>query len=133
MSNVTTTCHVKPRRMRKAYRSRVGDDLCPVCGAPKDRRRNRNSYYSYCKQCWNAHQRAHRPKYKDLSPIQRRRSIIRSRHNVYRRRGKILADVCFACGSKDRVELHHPGIDRSPDIIIPLCHRCHRKVHKHQR
>lgn len=125
--NVPTRCDVKPRKMRrayKAYRSRLGPGLCPICGRAKDR-----PSYSYCRLCWNAYQRAKRPKYKDLSPLQRRRSIIRSVHNVYRRRGKILAEICFACGSNKNIELHHPDIDKKPSDVIPLCRECHASTH----
>ena len=121
---VSTMCPVKHIKAKCAQRPNLGVGLCPICGCDKDR-----PGYSYCRLCWNAYQRAKRPKYKNLSLLERRRNIIRSYHNVYRRRGKILADLCFTCGSRDRIELHHPDIDKSPGVIVPLCHKCHRFLH----
>jgi len=104
----------------ETYRLRRGKYLCPICGNPKDLPR-----YNYCRLCRNAYQRAKRPKYRDLSPLQRRRNIARSYAKVLKKRGKILADICFACGSRKDIELHHPDIDNRPFDVIPLCRKCH--------
>lgn len=107
------------------YRDRTGKGLCPRCGEPKDRKGQ-----SYCRACHNAYSRANRPKYRDLSEEGRKRSIARSYANVMKRRGKIHADICFWCGVKENIEMHHPDIDKNPKIIIPLCSKCHKQEHK---
>jgi len=121
MSNVK---HQKTRRVYRVYRQRLGDGLCPICGNPKDL-----GYTAYCRLCRNAYQRAHRPKYRHLSLQERLRNIARSYVKVLRSRGKIIADMCFACGSKENVELHHPDIDNRPLDVIPLCRQCHKGEH----
>lgn len=45
--------------------------------------------------------------------------------------------VCWACGSKDSIHLHHHTYDRLGnelnEDLVPLCKTCHRLVHEHHR
>ena len=108
----------------KHRRKSLGPGLCPICGKRADRPGN-----SYCRVCHTAYARANRPKYGALSARERRRNIARSYVGVLRRRGKIIADICFWCGSRERIELHHPDINYRPHAVIPLCHLCHGTLH----
>ncbi len=37
-------------------------------------------------------------------------------------------ECCIFCGSKERLEKHHPNYSK-PKFIITLCANCHRKLH----
>ena len=40
------------------------------------------------------------------------------------------AERCARCGEEEsRIELHHPDYG-TPDLVVPLCCKCHRAVHK---
>lgn len=45
-------------------------------------------------------------------------------------------DECHACGATDSVEVHHRDgdwLNNHPLNLTPLCHRCHRLVHRWKR
>lgn len=46
----------------------------------------------------------------------------------YRARKTPLAEKCMACGSKERLDRHHPYY-KKPDFVFTLCRKCHRLLH----
>ena len=68
---------------------------------------------------------------------------IRALTNKYKKELiKIFGNKCYKCGSKKYIELHHsnyPILNNLPKkkqieelikIIVPLCEKCHRKLHR---
>jgi hypothetical protein len=48
---------------------------------------------------------------------------------VYKKTPKLKkSSICFICGSEKNLHRHHPDYT-NPDLIVPLCHRCHLKLH----
>ena len=52
---------------------------------------------------------------------------------VKARAKKLFGDKCLNCGSS-KIDMHHLtykniGFEK-PDEVIPLCHKCHEKLHK---
>lgn len=37
--------------------------------------------------------------------------------------------ICVACGKSGRIHQHH--LSYTPEVTIPLCVSCHRKIHQH--
>ena len=94
---------------------------CSKCGSDHNRNNQR-----YCKSCHAEYMRLHRPKYKDLSREQKKKSNARAYANVYKNRGKLLEQPCKSCG--DAAEMHHENYNK-PLEIKWLCRECHLKVH----
>lgn len=107
-------------KLKQAYHKRI-KGCCPRCGKPKDLDRLPSGREpSYCRSCSNAYARAKRHKSREDSTFHFRRKIQAAYDLVTRRNGVILSDICFVCGSTDRVSRSDPF------IVIPLCIKCHR-------
>ena len=78
--------------------------------------------------CFNAYMRATRPRYRDLSAEQRRRSNCRAYTNVLVKRGVLTRGNCADCGSV-HVQAHHPDYS-NPRLVTWLCGPCHRRRHR---
>ena len=35
---------------------------------------------------------------------------------------------CLLCGSRERIEQHHPGREINCSVAVPLCKRCHERI-----
>ena len=46
---------------------------------------------------------------------------------AYRHRKELLKDACEICGTKEKLETHHPDYSR-PLFVRTLCKMCHEKV-----
>ncbi len=46
---------------------------------------------------------------------------------VANRFNKMYKKICYFCEKKSE-ELHHPDYDK-PELVIPLCIKCHKKLH----
>lgn len=77
------------------------------------------------RNCFNAYNREHRPKYRDLSEEAKKKNRARATANVYKRRGHLTPEPCADCGAPD-VQMHHEDYDRPLDVIW-LCPPCHRE------
>lgn len=88
------------------------------CGAPKSVMRWR------CDDCIAAYQRERRRTHPDRPKTgeARRRAIARSYANVYLRRGKIVRQPCFDCGS-DAAKMRHAEYSK-PLEVTWLCDDC---------
>lgn len=55
-------------------------------------------------------------------------------HMRFARRVRKRDRVCRACGSSERLQVHHlrPGVD-DPQLGILLCAGCHRRIDEHAR
>ncbi len=93
-----------------------------VCGN-KNRGGQRN-----CLACHAASSRKNRPKYSELTPLQKKKNLCRSYANVYKRRGKLIQQACEKCEDPDS-EMHHEDYDK-PLEVIWLCRPCHIKRHE---
>jgi len=93
------------------------------CGKP-----TRSKSSGYCKDCFNAYQRANRKRHSELSPEQRAKANARSYLNIYIRRGKIKKGVCEVCASK-KAEAHHEDYSK-PLVVKWLCRKHHLEHHK---
>lgn len=93
--------------------------ICGKCGvnptAPAGR---------WCRGCFNERARETRPRYSDLTPEERRKSICRAYTNVMLQRGVMVRGVCEVCGAAE-VTARHDDYDR-PRVVRWLC-RQHRK------
>lgn len=98
---------------------------CSKCGQPHDR-----SGQSYCLACHAAWQRRWRPKYRDLTPLQKMKDNARSYAGMYLRRGEIKRKPCRDCGA--RAQMHHPDYSK-PLEVIWLCVPHHRAEHKRMK
>jgi len=49
-------------------------------------------------------------------------------NNFFRKNPYKKPSECIVCKSVDNIEMHHTDYER-PNIIIPLCSRCHSKEH----
>ena len=97
--------------------------VCPKCGEnPKILGQG------WCRPCFNAYMRAWRPKYKDLSDLDRRRGICRAYTNTLIRRGKLTRGPCEHCASTKNVEAHHHDYAK-PREVRWLCRKCHKAEH----
>ena len=63
-----------------------------------------------------------------LSLLASAKASCRAQTNVLRRRGHLLASPCAYCGDP-YVQAHHPDYAR-PRLVIWLCKRCHRVLHR---
>lgn len=79
-----------------------------------------------CNKCAAAYQRARR-KSNPLSAVQKEKDKSRSYANVYKRRGKIVAKPCEACGA-EQAEMHHEDYSKPLDVRW-LCKTCHMAEH----
>lgn len=67
--------------------------------------------------------------YSKRNNFQRRNEVLKKNYQIKRLK------ICSACGSKEKLELHHVipikigGIDEYYNLIY-LCHDCHMKMHK---
>jgi hypothetical protein len=82
----------------------------------------------YCRDCRNAYMRANRPRYRDLSEEERRKSNCRSYTNVLIRRFAIIRGDCEKCGAPN-AEAHHIDYD-NPYLVYWMCTPCHRQLHR---
>lgn len=96
-----------------------------VCGCGRPRR---GVGQRHCRECHNESMRRTRPRHRDLTKEQRRRSNARSYTNVYIHRGKLIPGPCASCGSRGKVQPHHHDYDR-PLFVTWLCFACHLAEH----
>ena len=56
-----------------------------------------------------------------------------SKARKYVAKHNIIFDNCALCGTKWKVELHHPSYENNNmrEYIVPLCRTCHRDVEQH--
>ena len=81
----------------------------------------------WCLACHAAHMRLTRPRYRDLTKAQKKKSRARAYVNSYQRRGLIKPAPCSDCGSP-AAEKHHEDYGRPLDITW-LCRACHLARH----
>lgn len=98
------------------------DGICPRCGW-----RKRQKGQGYCKPCKKAYVDAHRPKWRDLTPEQKRKAKCRAYSRMLEKRGVLKRRPC-ACGST-RVQRHHFDYD-DPYTVEYQCLTCHRRWHQ---
>lgn len=96
--------------------------ICSCCGAEHSRSRQR-----YCCACHAAYMRSWR-KTRPMTPEQRFKDKARSYANVYKKRGHLVPEPCFGCGSEE-VEMHHHDYSKPLDVEW-LCRPCHMELHK---
>jgi len=65
---------------------------------------------------------------RELNETQKWKDGARSMAGVYRRRGKLIPELCEGCGAED-VEMHHENYDRPLDVTW-LCKPCHQAHHR---
>lgn len=96
------------------------------CGQPIEP--HRVGKQGNCLACHAAYMRAHRPKYSDMTPEQKRRDSARSYARVLLQRGKIEKGPCEDCGSTD-VIIYLEDYNKPRDVTW-LCrsHSRHRKA-----
>lgn len=41
----------------------------------------------------------------------------------------MFSDKCVICGSEENLQDHH--LSHNPEITIPVCVNCHKKIHRH--
>lgn len=63
-------------------------------------------------------------------PEVRRKKKARSVAGYYRRRGRLVAQLCRECG--EPAQMHHPDYDKAL-VVEWLCEKCHRQVHRIDR
>lgn len=68
-----------------------------------------------------------RPKWRQMKPTDRRKSITRSYTNTYIQRGKLLRAPCVKCGAT-KVQPHHHDYSK-PLVVTWLCRPCHLAEH----
>lgn len=94
---------------------------CPKCGEQHSRKGQR-----YCLDCHAAYTREWR-KTHPLSVEARKRDIARSYAGQYKKRGRLTASSCEACGSHD-AQMHHIDHELPLDVTW-LCRPCHLNWH----
>lgn len=97
------------------------------CGNPR-----RKGGYD-CKACHAAYMRKNkhlRPRYRDLSPKQRKKLNARAMVRTYIRRGKIKPMPCCRCGTMENLEAHHYRGYEHPLDVIWLCKPHHVEEHE---
>jgi len=95
---------------------------CSGCGGENKRVPQR-----YCHDCHAAYMRANRPKYRELTELQKKKDACRSYANAYLRRGLLTPEPC-PCGNDDS-QMHHEDYDE-PLKVVWLCRECHTWLHK---
>lgn len=87
--------------------------------------------------------------FKEWSSTEKGKESIRKKGSKYRNKNpekvrakKILNDAkskgvikelpCFACGSTEQLEAHHPSY-AEPLAVVWLCHKCHMRTHREFR
>jgi ribosomal protein S27AE len=76
--------------------------------------------------------RERRPKYSELSPNERKRSICRAYTNVLIKRGALKRGPCERCGTLRGVQAHHRDYSK-PRLVRWLCGECHRALHRKKK
>ncbi len=71
--------------------------------------------------------RENRPKYRELSEEDRRKSRCRAFTRVQISRGEIVRGPCECCGN-EKSQAHHVDYD-NPWLVFWLCKECHKKEH----
>lgn len=101
-----------------------------VCTKCRVNERSQEGRQRWCLPCRNKWEKVGRKKYCELSAIERKKSLARSKLKVYVRRGKIKKDLCAinGCGGM-KVEGHHPNYDFPLDVLW-LCRKHHLMIHK---
>jgi hypothetical protein len=94
---------------------------CSKCGAEHFRTNSPR----YCLTCHAAYMREWRQNH-EITQSQRQKDMVRSYAGVYKRRGKLVPELC-ECGSSN-VEMHHPDYGRPLDVEWK-CRPCHLKLH----
>lgn len=79
-----------------------------------------------CPACRRLYAQTHRPRYSELTPLQRAKSNCRSIANVAQRRGKLRPQPCEVCG-ETKVEKHHDDYSK-PLQVRWLCRTHHRAI-----
>lgn len=97
---------------------------CSNCGGDLG---DRYGKQKYCKSCHAAWMRKNRPKYSELSDLQRLKIKCRARFNVSIQRGKISKQPCKVCGFT-KAEAHH-GDYTKPFEVVWLCRKHHLELH----
>jgi len=92
---------------------------CP-CGAPLTAKRRT------CQKCHAAYMRKWRAR-RPMTEEQKTKDRCRSYAGVYKRRGKLIQEPCFKCGSEES-QMHHPDYTK-PLEVVWLCRPCHLKTH----
>ena len=125
--------------------------LCRDCKIIKDNKefsldkRNSDGLQSYCKKCqsrrvglyfktkglekkrlFQRSEKYHKWR-NDYEKVKRKESDFIKKRKA-RNIGHLLRkDFCFFCGSKEKLEAHHPDYDK-PKEIITLCKNCHNRL-----
>ena len=117
--------------------------LCPKCQTPEAkvckncdelrpliafRNRDDGKNTNYCLDCerWERKQYARVYK-KDPLKAQARNKLWN-----YIKANKIVINNCSKCGSAVNIDLHHPDYNK-PLEFIPLCHKCHMRLHNEEK
>lgn len=96
-------------------------NLCSSCKKVKDRKGR------YCSKCHAAYMREWR-KFHPLTKEQRFKHNVRSKLNVYIRKGRVKKHPCEVCGDKNS-QGHHEDYNK-PFEVVWLCQKHHTDHHK---
>lgn len=123
---------------KKCNKKRVlnGNGLCKNCYIRPIKQCNKcyniTKIYAY-DMCYNCFIKT------DLHKYKQKISRIRRRSDIYKKiamdRSKYISSVgmiCKKCGSTKNIHKHHPDY-RRPKYIVPLCVKCHMKLHANRR
>jgi len=100
----------------------VRKTTCSKCGKPNDRLPQK-----YCKVCHATYARNTRPKYNELTDLQKFKANARSYTKVYLKRKKLIKQPCQVCQSNES-QMHHPDYNKPLDVIW-LCREHHLAEH----
>lgn len=100
---------------------------CSKCGGPKER-----PGQAWCNKCIAEWARKHRPKHRDLPDEPRRKANARSYVKEYVKRGIVIKGPCCVCGTREKIEAHHPDYSK-PLEVIWYCRFHHLEFHKNEQ